>query len=353
MVRRPARVVPSVEDVRALIRAVSGDWRKRDRWLVYLTAATTGLRWSQLKRLEWGMVRLDASPPHLDLPPELAKNGEPTIVWLTAELAGALRAHGRAEYRFVPNSGDVPPERVFRAVPKPTSFDRDLAKAGLAKAGGSGKTLSFHSLRHFASNRMAWVGFTTGERQRQNQHLTPSMTTQIYTDPENIELGRKVLQMPGLLPDAAPSSEGAHGDSAEQDLTTSPDRPHHGPVTMLANQTHLDLQTAADADAGIVTDSRVGAAALSGPRHRAEGHSRESGRLDSNHRPRDHGRGREAGSVDVAHGHAPGREAPRDPLTLAIEIAESSLRLARELAARHAEGAHRGHRESGTGGGDA
>lgn len=208
VIKRRARLVPSEDDVRRLIAAARKDWRKRDRWLVYLTAATTGLRWSTLRALERDMLHLDADPPFLDIPARLLKNREPGIVWLTAELAEALSENLSKAYVFEPNAGDAPASRLFRSVPKHSSFDRDLRAAGLAKGGGDQGTFSFHSLRHFASNRMAWVGgFTTGERQRANGHKTEAMTEHVYTDPAHVALGRKVHEMPPMLA----TSNGADG----------------------------------------------------------------------------------------------------------------------------------------------
>lgn len=281
LVKRRARRVPTIDEVRRLIEAAKRDWRKRDRWLVYLTAATTGLRWGQLKRLEWCHVRLDTDPPHLDLPADLCKNGEAAVVWLTAEVAAALAASRGVEYQFVPNAGAAPPGMVFQAVPKPTSFNRDLEAAGLAKAGPGGATLSFHSLRHFSSNRMSWLGgFTTAERQRQNQHRTEAMTTGIYTDPANIELGRKVLHMPDLLA----SSVGVDGESADRGLTDADeDAEMSGAEMTQAPPTTHDSKAPAPAVGVISADYEGTRAAASAPRNRVDGGS-ESGRLDSNQR---------------------------------------------------------------------
>lgn len=335
LVRRRARRVPSVDEVRRLIEAARADWRKRDRWLVYLTAATTGLRWGQLRGLEWAHVHLDADPPHLALPASLCKNGETAVVWLTSELASALAAARGVEYDFVPNSGRRDAGLVFRGVPKPTSFDRDLEAAGLAKAGPGGATFSFHSLRHFASNRMQWVGFSPRERQRQNQHLTLAMTTRVYTDPENIELGRKVLSMPDLLAEPRVSGVGATGKSAPEDLTERSGSAEMSPAVTTPPHHTNDSQAAARAVGVVTADPSYARAAPSGSRV-GVGRPGKSGRQDLNPPPRSSPAGRGA----APRAMVPGRDAdPRelrssDPLLLALESAEAAIRFARSLAAR-------------------
>lgn len=191
VIRRRARVVPTEAQVAKLIESVRGIRRKKDRWLVYLAAATTGLRHGTIKRLEWGHVHEEADPPHLDLPGKLLKGKEPAIVWLTAELAALLRQH-RAEARGR--------RQVFECVPKWDHMLMDLAKAGIPQKDSSGATLTFHSFRHFASNRMKWAGgFTDQERASQNGHRSLEMTRSVYTDPSAHGLGMKIKALPALM----------------------------------------------------------------------------------------------------------------------------------------------------------
>jgi integrase len=190
VVRRRARIVPTEAQVAALVESVRGVRRKKDRWLVYLAAATTGLRHGTLKALEWSHVREQEDPPRLDIPGHLLKGREPAIVWLTQELTTLLAAH-RAQAKGR--------KRVFQAVPKWDHMLGDLARAGILQKDESGATLTFHSFRHFASNRMAWSGgFTDQERSRQNTHASVGMTRNVYTDPQAVELGKKVFSLPPL-----------------------------------------------------------------------------------------------------------------------------------------------------------
>ena len=233
VVRRRARIVPTEAQVSLLVESVRGIRRKKDRWLVYLAAASTGLRHKTLKLLEWSHVREEHNPPHLEIPGKLLKGREPAIVWLTSEMAALLAEHRRAAKGR---------KRVFECVPKWDHMLGDLAKAGITQKDESGATLTFHSFRHFASNRMAWSGgFTDVERSRQNTHSSVGMTKSVYTDPQAVELGKKIFTLPPLtsgfvakVPECHPQKVDlrAQGDP-NQGVTpmpqTSPNLDHEAP----------------------------------------------------------------------------------------------------------------------------
>lgn len=209
--KRRHRVVPTQEEVGRLILAAASDWRKRDRWLVYLVAASTGLRMSTLRRLRWEHVHIGEGLPFLDLDGKIVKNGEQTHVWLTKECERHLLAH----------RGPRTTGPVFSGVPmKSEHFDRDIAKAGLAKKVGEA-SLSAHSLRHFAINRMRFAQpFSDEERKSQAGHKVLSMTTRVYCEPALVELGRRIYLMPPILPENHNGPEpwhlrgGEHGDKS-------------------------------------------------------------------------------------------------------------------------------------------
>lgn len=196
VLEKDARYTPTEEEVIKLIESTKQRQRqKRDRWLVYLVAATTGIRHGVCKRIRWEHVFESANPPYLKLPPWIMKNRRKATIWLPRETAQAL-ADLRATRK--PIEGDA----VFESVPKSHSFEADLRAAEIEKDRGDLGKFCFHSLRHFSSNRMEWQKpFTARERQAQNSHETEEMTKNIYTRPDHIELGRKVASMPGLLQD--------------------------------------------------------------------------------------------------------------------------------------------------------
>ncbi len=235
VIRRKARVVPTEDQFRRLIAAARAEPRTKDRWLVYLTAATTGLRFGTLKVLEWVWVHETAALPYFELPGQAVKPKEPKVIWMTAELARELAAHRRRA------GGRV---RVFESVPKWEGFCRDVDRAGLDRGRvGQGPTLSFHSLKHFASNRAMWLGLSDEQRAALMGNSSVEIIRDVYTDPEAVELGRKTLKLPGLLggPDSwgrrPPGGEPAPAGRlaarlstmADENLTTRPPPADSGP----------------------------------------------------------------------------------------------------------------------------
>jgi integrase len=88
--RRRARYCPTRDEVVRLILAASQDWRKGDRWLVYLVAATTGLRTSTLRKLTPAMFRRGDGVAWLEIPGSSLKSGVAARVWLTREVSTFL-----------------------------------------------------------------------------------------------------------------------------------------------------------------------------------------------------------------------------------------------------------------------
>ncbi|HLO39717.1 MAG TPA: tyrosine-type recombinase/integrase [Phycisphaerales bacterium] len=195
--RRRARVIPTDEQVQALIRAAQSDWRKKDRWLVYLAAATCGFRHKTLKLLRVEHAKWDVTPPRFELTPDIMKAGDEAIVFMSPELASCLAVHARSR---------APGQKLFASVPSVEKFDRDARKAGIPKADGSGATLSMHSLRHYASNRLARLGFSDSERAAQNAHGSIDMTTRVYTDPSVLRVGEKMAAIPAIMSADSPSA---------------------------------------------------------------------------------------------------------------------------------------------------
>jgi len=234
---KQSRYVPTDAQVIALIEhARRYPKSKKDRWLVYLTAALAGLRRGTIQRLTWAHVRLD-DRPRFELDAKILKSRKPKIVFMPAELADALREHQRT-------SGTR--ERVFVGVPKDEGFNRDAAAAGIPKVDVSHAdkpTFSFHSLRHYHSNRLARLGFSDSERAAQNTHDTLAMTTTIYTDSEKIGIQRKVFALPRLLggePEEDPPGAGASLDFCAPIADDVPSE-----VTMQTTTPQLGQQSAA------------------------------------------------------------------------------------------------------------
>jgi integrase len=194
--RRKSRICPTREQVARLILACNQDWRKKDRWLVRLTQATTGLRCGTIKALRWSMVRLEEGKyPRLLIPAHLMKNREEATIWLTSETAHWLRI-ARDERRPAPS------DPVFLSVGKGKEFDRDLQAAGLPKRDqATGASFSPHSLRHFACMYLAsGNALSDAERQAAMTHEARRMTTEVYHHGEHEVVAEKIFRLQPLLP---------------------------------------------------------------------------------------------------------------------------------------------------------
>lgn len=196
--KRRARYVPTIDEVVRLIVAASMDWRKKDRWLVYLVAASAGCRMGTLKKLEVHHVKFGRGCAWLELPADILKAGDESHVWLTRECAERLKIHIES------GGGRTVGGRryVFECVPKPDGFDRDIATAGLVKKAAAGApTFARNSLRHFSTTWLAGARrFSDEDRASQMSHSTPAMTNGVYTDKNHEILGRSVWMMQTLLP---------------------------------------------------------------------------------------------------------------------------------------------------------
>ncbi|MFO0833639.1 MAG: tyrosine-type recombinase/integrase [Phycisphaerales bacterium] len=191
--RTRARYCPSRDEMVALIIAASLDWRKRDRWLLYLVAATTGCRMRTLGLLRWEHLHHEDGRAWLELPAEIVKNRCDSHVWLTREAFERLDRYRQA--------GGGREGFVFDRVPKLDSFNRDLKTAGLTKKGGARGTFSRHSLRHFASRYLASAdAFDLRERQAQMGHRSAEMTRRTYAHADHAALGEKIWNLQPLLP---------------------------------------------------------------------------------------------------------------------------------------------------------
>lgn len=244
--KRRARYVPTIDEVVRLIVAASMDWRKKDRWLVYLVAASTGCRVGTLRKLEWHHIKWGRGCAWLELPAEILKAGDESHVWLTRECSERLKTHmenggGKVvgQHRF-----------VFESVPKPEGFDRDIAKAGLLKKAAPGApTFARNSLRHFSTTWLAGARrFTDEDRASQMSHASPAMTNGVYTARNHEILGRSAWLMQPLLPSEFTGNRGRRngGQSGSgneksdgQNLKRGGDRAEDVDATLETGSTHV------------------------------------------------------------------------------------------------------------------
>ncbi len=247
---RRVRRAPTVAELKRLL-SVSGQ-----RALVYLTAAHTGLRRSELKHLEWGDIHFDDDPPCLTLRAEATKARRADTVPLRADLAELLR---QARPPFA-----QPTHRVFRSVPTIQTFRNDLKRAGIKYKDAQGRQLDLHALRMAFNTMLAKAGVSPREAMELMRHRDLKLTTNVYTDPRLFDLSEAVESLPSLLePDPSGQAAKATGTDDERPLVGAL-------VGALAGNAYSNRQPPSSTDTDIVKDDQV-----SNP-----GKSRRDGRLD-------------------------------------------------------------------------
>jgi len=117
------------------LRAVSGK-----RWPAYLTASNTGLRHTEIKRLQWGDVVLDTPKPFIKARAGTTKNKKQAVLPLGGELVDELRKLRPREVS--------PARHVFHGVKfRNDSLRLDMAKAGIPEYDAQGRKACFHAFR--------------------------------------------------------------------------------------------------------------------------------------------------------------------------------------------------------------
>jgi integrase len=168
-----------------------------DRAALYLLAASTGLRASELASLTAANLRLDATPPVVVVQASYTKNRQQATQPLPPETADYLRRWlGRRRSstkklfpgRWTPNAVRM--------------LAQDCRQAGIPTETDSGRR-DFHSLRYFYATMLAKQGANLQTAQALMRHSDPKLTSRIYTRLGITDLAAVVSRIQ-LLPPAAP-----------------------------------------------------------------------------------------------------------------------------------------------------
>jgi integrase len=215
-VRRGRRPLTADELARLLDAARASDRPFRglsgaDRFVLYATAAGTGLREAELAALVPEWFALDAEPPTVALPARVGKNRKPTLQPLAPALAEALRDYldGRPAGRPVwPGTwADVGAE-MLRI---------DLAAAGVPYVveGPDGPLFAdLHSLRHTFVAMLDRAGVSLKQAMQLARHSDPRLTMARYGRAQLHDLGAAVERLSLPLPQA-PAAEGLRATGKE------------------------------------------------------------------------------------------------------------------------------------------
>jgi integrase len=183
----------TAEEIAKLFSVAPG-WRR----LVYAVALTTGLRLSELRRLDRG--DLDVENGRLCLRWKQTKNKKPATQYLPAKLVEQLasfaesgspsRLYENAKARYALPSSPLlfVPTHILRR------FDKDLERVGIPKETSEGR-LDFHALRASFITLGAEAGANVKELQTMARHADPRLTFGVYAkkrDARLAELAEKI-----------------------------------------------------------------------------------------------------------------------------------------------------------------
>ncbi len=247
--RRHVRRVLSPAELADLCAAIEGRPEGAVRALVYRTLFYTGLRYSELRRVGIGDLRLDCETPHIELLAAHEKAGRGALVPIPAALAKELSEYlteRRARLLGQPGAKVV----KFQSAPDtallfdlPASlihtFDRDLKAAGIAKVDSEGRLLDVHALRHSYCTMIAQSGANMQTAMKLMRHSTPAMTAR-YTHMNLRDLGGAVASLPTLP--TAHESKAALASNEAVDLRPL-QRPHSGRNVVQNGATSCTMDT--------------------------------------------------------------------------------------------------------------
>lgn len=147
-----------------------------ERKAVYLMAAHTGLRRSELAALKWADLHLEERRPFVLVRASTPKNSKVAPMTLHPGLASAL---GQLQGKSLPE------ESILKKFPRIERFQRDLKAAGIPYQDALGRYADFHSLRKTLGTNLAKVEVPRRTAMSVMRHSDGKLTDKTYTD-ENL-----------------------------------------------------------------------------------------------------------------------------------------------------------------------
>jgi len=196
--RRVVRRALTAEELGRLIQAAeTSDWTfrgldGRDRAALYMLAAFSGLRVSELKHLTAADLSLAGEPPTVAVAAAYAKNRKQDVLPLPADAAAYLAAWLA--------SRPIRPVGAVRLWPgtwwqkAAAMLRRDLDAAGI-DAQADGQVVDFHALRSTYATNLARLGVNLQTAQALLRHSDPKLTARTYTKLGITDLGRAVADL--------------------------------------------------------------------------------------------------------------------------------------------------------------
>lgn len=194
---RHVRRALSAEDLEALLAAarVSPDvvcgLTGPERHALYLTAASTGLRATELSRLSAADLNAEAETVTLHRPAK-TKARAADVLPLEAAVVRAVRGACARTGPLWPNR--CPRTQAWWLVAA-RMLRRDLAAAGIPYRDAAGRVYDFHALRGQFATDLDREGVSLARAQKLMRHSTPALTAKHYTRTEREELAADAAKL--------------------------------------------------------------------------------------------------------------------------------------------------------------
>jgi len=160
-----------------------------ERGIVYLVAASTGIRRGELGQIQWRDVQIDDARPYIRVRPSIAKNDKLAYQPLAPSVADALR---------LCRPRDVAPTNLVfeRLIPRMHRFRSDLTAAGIAYVDTKGEYADFHALRKTYGTFLMLLGLPEFVRMKLMRHSDVKLTQASYTDASMVPIWDAIAGLP-------------------------------------------------------------------------------------------------------------------------------------------------------------
>ena len=164
------------------------------RALLYLLAAKSGLRWSELHSLRKESFHLDTARPYVIIKAEDAKNEKESTLQLPNEVVETFSPHLaslQTNAKAFPGMWQEKGAEMLRV---------DLLAAGIPFADAQGRVADFHSLRHTFGTHMGQNGVPMAVAKKMMRHSSAELTAGIYTHIGDDDVAVALDKLPKILP---------------------------------------------------------------------------------------------------------------------------------------------------------
>ena len=175
-----------------------------ERALTYRALFFTGLRVAELRSIRVCDLHLDGPHPCLVLAAKSEKARRGATLPLRPDLVEYIRRIHKeravlAETRVVglQSAAFIVPTGILRIL------NRDLTHAGIPKRSADGRTFDLHAFRTSLGTHLALAGVPLRTTQAVMRHSSPTLTANVYTDPDLLNVDTALAALPSLTTGSA------------------------------------------------------------------------------------------------------------------------------------------------------